>query len=378
MSSKMVVIGNGFDLAAGAKTAYANYFESDHYKETKEKAIKWIDHCLAGSYKNYSFKVLYEDDPSPFNCWDLLFCLKSSHFDRLNCYSNIRNWCDIEQVIHDSLTENSKKAFSWPVIYKYIHEVKRNEWGDITNYPSPEENNIMFKFLLSTGWAGKCDSLDHFYNDLLDELQSFERSFGRYILSVTSESGSDEYIFNTRRTIELLAHSNDDILVDTFNYSNFYGERCTIRHINGDTNNPIFGIDLSEEDETKFYEARCFTKTSRRLQQDALNLSDIYDIGADSINEAVVFGHSLNLMDFDYFNYLFTLLKFNTFDINRMGKIEFVYKVHSDNPDRYRTQYADKIYRILNRYEKYVSQSSQHILINLLRFSGKLKIIELN
>ncbi len=376
MSSKIIVIGNGFDLAAGAKTSYANYFESDFYKETKEKAIKWINYCLAGSYRGSSLAVLYEDDPSPFNCWDLLFCMKSSHIDRLNCYSSIRNWCDIEQVIHESLTQRDKRVFSWRVIYDYIHELKRDVWGQATNYPALEENNIMFKFLISTGWVEKSDSLDHFYTLLLNELNKFERSFGLYILSVTNES--EEYLFNAKRNVELLAHSKENILVDSFNYSTFYGEQCTIRHINGDTDNPIFGIDLNEEDEAKFYEARCFTKTSRRLQQDALNISDVVDIGADSINEVVVFGHSLNAMDFDYFNYLFTLLKFNTFDIDKMGRIEFVYKLHSDNSHEYRTQYADKVYRILNRYEKYVSQSSQHILINLLRFSGKLSIMELS
>lgn len=376
MSSKIIVIGNGFDLAAGAKTSYANYFESDFYKETKEKAIKWINYCLAGSYRGSSLAVLYEDDPSPFNCWDLLFCMKSSHIDRLNCYSSIRNWCDIEQVIHESLTQRDKRVFSWRVIYDYIHELKRDVWGQATNYPALEENNIMFKFLISTGWVEKSDSLDHFYTLLLNELNKFERSFGLYILSVTNES--EEYLFNAKRNVELLAHSKENILVDSFNYSTFYGEQCTIRHINGDTDNPIFGIDLNEEDEAKFYEARCFTKTSRRLQQDALNISDVVDIGADSINEVVVFGHSLNAMDFDYFNYLFTLLKFNTFDIDKMGRIEFVYKLHSDNSHEYRTQYADKVYRILNRYEKYVSQSSQHIHINLLRFSGKLSIMELS
>lgn len=376
MSSKIIVIGNGFDLAAGAKTSYANYFESDFYKETKEKAIKWINYCLAGSYRGSSLAVLYGDDSAPFNCWDLLFCMKSSHIDRLNCYSSIRNWCDIERVIHESLTQRDKRVFSWRVIYDYIHELKRDVWGQATNYPALEENNIMFKFLISTGWVEKSDSLDHFYTLLLNELNKFERSFGLYILSVTNES--EEYLFNAKRNVELLAHSKENILVDSFNYSNFYGEQCTIRHINGDTDNPIFGIDLNEEDEAKFYEARCFTKTSRRLQQDALNISDVVDIGADSINEVVVFGHSLNAMDFDYFNYLFTLLKFNTFDIDKMGRIEFVYKLHSDNSYEYRTQYADKVYRILNRYEKYVSQSSQHILINLLRFSGKLSIMELS
>ena len=82
-----------------------------------------------------------------------------------------------------------------------------------------EENNIMFKFLISTGWVEKSESLDHFYNLLLGELKKFERSFGLYILSVTSES--EEYLFNAKRNVELLAHSKENILVDSFNYSNF-------------------------------------------------------------------------------------------------------------------------------------------------------------
>ena len=84
---------------------------------------------------------------------------------------------------------------------------------------------------------------------------------------------------------------------------------------------------------------------------------------------------SLNKMDYDYFNYLFTLLKFNTFDVEKMGSVEFVYRIYDpDRANEIRNNYADAIYDVLNYYEGYVSKTNQNILINLLRFSGKLTI----
>ena len=57
--------------------------------------------------------------------------------------------------------------------------------------------------------------------------------------------------------------------------------------------------------------------------------------------------------------------KFEREDISKV--IEFEEELRRQEPDTY----------YWNPDEKYVSQSSQHILINLLRFSGKLSIMEL-
>ena len=40
---KILVIGNGFDLAIGAKTSYKAFFESEYYEEITKKVFKWID-----------------------------------------------------------------------------------------------------------------------------------------------------------------------------------------------------------------------------------------------------------------------------------------------------------------------------------------------
>ncbi len=144
------------------------------------------------------------------------------------------------------------------------------------------------------------------------------------------------------------------------------------------TSNPIFGIDLTDEERKEYPESIRFTKTSRRLLQDSYNLNKSSTVGVTSINSAVVFGHSLNMMDYDYFFYLFTMLQFHSFEIDKMGSIVFVYDEYdSSKSDEIRSRYTDAIYSLLNYYEDYMSQSRRNILINLLRFSGKLKIKQL-
>ena len=113
------------------------------------------------------------------------------------------------------------------------------------------------------------------------------------------------------------------------------------------------------------------------MRQDSHKLNRVSRWKPVEIDGAVVFGHSLNRMDYDYFNYLFTVLRFNTFDVEKMGNIEFSYRVYdSDRAEEIRNHQADLIYDLLNYYEGYVSKTNQHILINLLRFSGKLIITE--
>ena len=116
----------------------------------------------------------------------------------------------------------------------------------------------------------------------------------------------------------------------------------------------------------------------RRLQQDSHNISIPINVMPSTIDRAVVFGHSLNKMDYDYFNYLFTMLHFNTFEIDKMGSIEFVYTIYDPaKADEIRSKYADAIYDLFDYYEGYVSGTNRKILANLLRFSGKLKISDI-
>ena len=69
-----------------------------------------------------------------------------------------------------------------------------------------------------------------------------------------------------------------------------------LHNINGNIRNPIFGIDstLCDVDNPKFI----FTKTNRRLELDMIEDRHFVDA---KFEEIVVFGHSLNKSDYNYF-----------------------------------------------------------------------------
>lgn len=377
MGKELLVIGNGFDLSIDARTSYSHFFESEYYKYTREKVSEWIWMCRTDT----SLLRSVDMTKYSFSCWDIQFCLESEKDGALPNEANESiNWCDVESVIHHSFTNNSRRSFSWKLVYDTLYKVfndpnrffQHNIFGKYFS-DNNEAVNIIGMFLYCMNWKDKTKNLSCFYDSLLEELKKFETAFGQYILE---ETNNEEYKECAIKQVNKLV-GTDRIIIDSFNYSDFSNDNIAIRHINGNCRDPIFGIDLNPKEESEYSRALCFTKTSRRVQQDAHNITrSVFEL--EAIDRAVVFGHSLNSMDYDYFNYLFTMLKFNTFEIEKMGSVEFVYNIYDpEKENEIRSKYAEKIYTVLSYYEQYVSKTNQHILINMLRFSGKLIIREL-
>ncbi len=372
-SSKLLVIGNGFDLTSNAKTSYSDFFNSDYYSETRSSVNAIIE-----KYEK-TMSIAYKDIHNcNFNCWDLLFCAEAHYNNDQETHTN-RNWCDIERLIHDTLVDKINFGKNLNFSWKRVFFILKHMLGDQLprNYFVTADSvatKIMVTYL-SYLQDPTLYNENSFYEWLLNELKKFEISFGKYILS---ETKSSDYIIKAFKLISIITDSTEKLSVDSFNYSSIPNSIVQLRHINGDTSHPIFGIDLTYEEESNNPALKCFTKTSRRISQDTHNLNQSTDWNSEVITHAIVFGHSLNEMDYDYFNYLFTKLKFNTFEVEKMGSIEFLYRIYDENKaTSIRDDYADSVYKLINYYEEYVSNSNQHILINLLRFSGKLIIREL-
>ena len=386
--STLLVIGNGFDLKLGAKTSYKDFFESDFYHDTKEQMYHWIKmyKTTNKASKNFAPDMLKYD----FSCWDLLFCLTYVEGIYKTELGEIR-WCDIEDVIHTSLTygicekcndNDLSFDFSWQNISKFLGT------GSVSGAPSSYHEQLMLCFI--ENHYGK--NIE-FFPRLLQELMSFETRFGEYI---NEAIGKLNYQKIANKLVNQLCKPRKDVYVDSFNYSGFiystpqervftdnktvtHQVRRYIRHINGDLLNPIFGIDLKNEEEEEYPECIRFTKTSRRLQQDSHQLTKTSRDYPDSIDHAVIFGHSLNEMDYDYFYYLFTILHFDTLDLEKMGSVEFVYSIYKpEEADKIRTEKADAIYKLLDFYERNTSKSKRKVLVNMLRLSKKLIITELS
>ena len=114
---KILVIGNGFDLAIGAKTSYKAFFESEYYEEITKKVFIWID-LVEKQMRNSSALNTVNMLDFDFNFWDLLFSMESKIDSGFN---EKANWCDVERVIHDSLIDFSPDKFSWRHTYDLLH-----------------------------------------------------------------------------------------------------------------------------------------------------------------------------------------------------------------------------------------------------------------
>ena len=363
---KLLVIGNGFDLAAGGKTSYAEFFSSEEYRVKKGQIERWIKCCKQNVPPELSAD-------HTFTCWDLLFCLESGGSDNNQpCGESIR-WCDIESVIRKTLLPTTECQYSWNQLW---NDLKKHKQSDL-DFKSDRTMVIWetMRRYLHNSCPNRSSTLESFYEWLMRELIEFEKSFGEYIKNAT---GSAEFRQRAKDLLNLLCGEDASVYIDSFNYSSFDDDLVRIRHINGDCEHPIFGVAFTAAEEKNMTKELCFSKTSRRLWQDTQAGRTSIEAYEDKIDEAIIFGHSLNEMDYDYFNYLFSLLKFHTLEPSEMGSVTFAFSIYDEEKeDDIRRNHVQRVYKMLDRYESVVSKPNHHILVNLLRFSGKLRILEI-
>lgn len=372
--SYLLIIGNGFDKTAGLKSSYQDYFESEYYKKTFESVKSYVERV-----DNYiGFDLTAYDE---FNCWDLLFYLKTYYTSTKPPKAGSIKWCDIEEVIHDSLYSHDAQLFNWnnifDIVYRYYNSKNRDSIQGSINRKSLDNRVIIEyvkrKFGRELNNATDSYNQQFFYKWLLKELSLFEKKFGKYI---EEQQKNVDYKRKAKDLIWKLGGNNGDYEMDSFNYSAFTtDENKKINHINGDTASPIFGISNTVSGLDNDSNTILFTKTQRRINQDTSNILP-YE-SRENTTHAVVFGHSLNRQDYDYFSYIFTLLKYNTLDTNKMGIVEFKFYVYDESRRaEICSRLSKSIQNLIEYYEKNVCGRDSSVLTNLLRFSGKLRISE--
>lgn len=333
---QLIVLGNGFDLAQGLKTGYADYFSA---KYGDKPAIGEID-----------------------NAWDMvLFCRKSD---------NNNNWSNVEEAIRDQIAEMG-------FVDKVIKELDRTRGLPVNN---SLESHLASRIVQKNGdmHAKSSDKLSRNYkkslylNFMREELTSFEISLSHYLKRVI-EDCTDEapmrYLISSDALYESIAgmpafsdastleQQHNTIL--TFNYTSPFQQRDkgyfpgvdSIRFVHGSLSagDIIIGIDALNYDEEgnrlliDDEDTIPFTKTFRTLQSTSHvdTLPDTFDdIPFDCIK---FFGHSLSEADYSYFQSIFDHVNLYSSDTALM----FLYRPDSryDGSDLYL-----KVTKLINKY----------------------------
>jgi len=268
---KIVIIGNGFDLANGLLTRYEDFY---NYKvrllEDKYKVIRDVLSNLVIKSKSRDKFTLYKsirntiyfgptnnersnsrhnleeslnhdielvlntlkeiienliDDNLTF--WDIYFWGKKELFGK----HLEHRWCDIEDKIEKFISENhNNDELAFIFSLKSSHELIKTKipFTDIDNNISDDyfenilyacDKFLRFKLVISIFMSIKKDEDIYLY--LFNELRKFEKSFGMYISSVFSNAFKndiyDTYISNFLKLIDY--NNSTQPFIINFNYT---------------------------------------------------------------------------------------------------------------------------------------------------------------
>ena len=372
-----LVIGNGFDLYCGLKTKYSDYFKFD---DSKNKALKnWIDsfnnlYYYADGYRNIANRKDLWVDLLNFkntNIWDLFFFLVSYEN---NSFDNWK-WCDIESVMLEWLHRNTDKMYfssirNFELVYKFIDGSLSKKVDAAVYY--------LAAFAFKKNNEKKFKNIDEFYSFLLSQLKLFEKEFGQYIYHLQVDDSCKAflppkpiitYIEKAEEAICKICTIENIASIDTFNYGTPLIEKIKgkINHINGDVDNPIFGVDSNAfiAPDPRYI----FSKTNRRMNLDMIK-NESYE--TKEFENIIIFGSSLSVADYSYFFSIFD--KINITDLSNPAKIVFAYNVYdSGKEEAINKQLSKSIFELFQEYSRYKGNNEQpNRLLDSLTTQGKV------
>lgn len=316
--TKLIIIGNGFDLTCGVKSSFKDFINS---KWDLDQERDFID--VIHSFKTFSeqdvAKLISNPNSSiessakykettPFNFW--MYVLLSA----VQGPADLKNssWADIESKLRDFLFEGVRvpqlrENFS-------INTLELNWDGDkVIEDPVNEPFSKTALFILSLYKKSNPKIFSSIKDDPLafafDQLEEFEEEFGNYLSNELEKFKDDEYGRFAQRLVNNLGDQHPYSLLN-FNYTKFTHEDPMLRkerHIHGSIeDHPIIGIDQGDTDPGD--RRYVFTKTYRIMTASVAPKSDKDTILYKSIDEIDFFGHSLNAADFSYFYSIFDYL----------------------------------------------------------------------
>lgn len=316
----LFIVGNGFDVACGYKTKYANYLNPDFSLQT-----------IGGfrtSFVNVETNGYFETED--WNSFEKILCRFLSYISflftskkvnrkfRNEGYDNNRfiievNISDIDDIFMRLMIRDFTMSFK-DIFMPYINNSRVSSYNLFYNYIYDSELDDAKLELVSLesfkNTECSIDLVEKKYIKRINEyLEKLEENLKEYIKLETSKDPSPSY---------LLQYIKDNYEIGrllSFNYSycaeNFFEiPNDRVMHIHGDVNNDIvIGIEnnmLRDQNITIDSNYSIFFKRLRRIYKDSSFDFDKCIVQHIDSNSAVgIFGHSLDLSDKSIFEIIF-------------------------------------------------------------------------
>lgn len=361
----LLVIGNGFDLHCGLRSSYSHFFEHEG-KKTFDDIVKkhYLDQRFTKATRDENIAKDIIGQFGDSNLWLLYFLGKIySEADRRS-----GNWCDIETMIDEFVEAKDRMVFSLSRIAEGEKLTPNSDWftKSLAKIVDRDRKDKIFK------------NDREFYNYLFNQLQIFERRFGKYLEEICHDD--QDYLNNASTFLKKLVGDEEVVLIDSFNYTNPFPPKPSneimaphqikVCNIHGDTKSPIFGIYPMSDDALGPGDlANSFTKLCRQVASEI----KARNISYEDIDEVVVYGHSLNEQDQSYFNSLFD--DFGICDRSKKKpKFIFAFSIFKE-PDPTEKSAADTLSEnIFNLFARYGKRKGDNSIMQDLASSGRLEI----
>lgn len=385
---KLLVIGNGFDLACSLKSNISSYldyaknkFMPQNFAVILKEVQKYFDEnqswteggqtgqprveSLIGNPNNPTARLLGNVISERINFWDLLFA-ERKNIDK--------EWNDVESEIKD-VTEGLKTISIKELLMKSEYSLNSSQ---LKSY-------VLLLDILSKLRNEFPSNLVEDDNFLINELQSFENNFAAYLqeqFSSEIHSGYRDYLNESEELLQRLSGDSEYNIL-SFNYTQPYlwtnNEHLhTYKNVHGhigrpdtdETSNIIFGIDSTDVSPND--SSYKFTKTYRDLfDSDASKSKDLLD---SNINEIIFYGHSLSKADYSYFLSLFDHYQIYS---NTNVSLTFAYNPYISGmlPRQVKEDQFKKLSSLSFEYGDTLEQNHGNNLLHKMILEGRIKII---
>lgn len=426
---QLIVLGNGFDLACGLKSSYANFFlwrfnelfcdtkKFDNLKEMntaldeKRRNILWSISQTNENLKEYHGKNINCDyfkhnlkkwsTDTTLNRWDILFLFAQMCIGKdLDSYE----WQDVESIICEVVSF----ALNYP-LSKYSRLSYKDEVSFGLKQMSGRDAFSKIVYLIS--YVGS-NSPAEIASELLNELKKFESVFSHFISDqVNLDSVESGYVnkainlyskisqfpensqilkdgkkrkeFFNGKQVDILSfnYSLDEKFIDIIDskigddrlktWSNIHG----IAHSNVTPYypTPIFGIDnhdVSSNNNQPDLRAS-FTKPYRVLEEDINGIRNCQ--GYAETDVITIYGHSLGRADYSYFETIF-----DENDLYHSNcKVEYYYYPGNNDETKLleRQKAITRVYNLLTDYGKTLSDAHGDNIVNKLNLENRISVI---
>lgn len=319
--NRIILVGNGFDLAHNLKTSYANFIEW-YWRE-------W------GNRLRMSQNSVEEDSLCSFKLRDLQYdWFNALHFIyRIITPLGHRDGLEIVKIVKQNpdLFDYSAKS---PLFEKICVEVETKNWVDI--------EDVYYYFLKSSDDPKQInEDLEFLKNKLIDYLKSIQETAINYNIQkqMLEPFNWEDIAISSMDKLDKL--EPDNIMILNFNYTNtadMYLPKAynySVNHIHGTLSNPgsvIFGYGDERDDEYKVLERKNnneylqYIKSFRYLE--ASNYREMLSFIESAPYQICIMGHSCGLSDR-------TLLA-TLFEHKNCVSIKPYYHKKEDGSDNYR------------------------------------------